>query len=112
MSSYSDSTECNKCGYEGATRREENHYVVYYCPLCGWQTFDGDDEAYHENESKKYNPTDVEIKRAKRYIIYLEISQLSSMVIYDYDLVSYRDDELEFMKKLLETVLDGEAYEL
>lgn len=111
MSSYSDSTECDKCGYDGATERSESSYTVYYCPLCGWQDFTGDAASYHYEESGKYNPTDIEIERAKRYIIYLKISQLSSTVVYDYDLISYRNNESVFIKKLMEIVLDGEAYD-
>lgn len=111
MSSYSDNTECEKCGYSGATERSENNYTVYYCPLCGWQDFTGDATSYHYEESGEYNPTSAEIEKAKRYIEYLEISQLNPIVVYEYDLVRYRNGELEFMKKLMKTVLDGEAYD-
>jgi len=108
MGSWAGSTNCEKCGFESAIRREENHYVVYSCPLCGWQEFNGDAKSYIENEGSEHNPTKEEIERAKKYIKYIKISQLSSVDIYNYDLTSYVYDEIEFMKKLLETVFDNE----
>jgi len=106
MSSYSHPTKCEKCGYEGATKREESYYTVYYCPLCGWQDFFGDDDSYNANEGRKYNPTEDDIARAKRYIKYLEISELDFSIVYDYDLISYRGNEFKFMKELLEIVFN------
>jgi len=104
MGLYSDIIECDKCGYSDATWREESSYAVYSCPLCCWKSFDGDVRAARNDEGRAHNPTKKEINRAKKYILYIEISQLNSMDIFDYDLVSYVDNEIEFMKKLLETV--------
>jgi len=105
MGSYSNSTICEKCGFKNAQSREENHYTVYLCPLCGWQEFSGDAESYAEDEGPEYNPTKEEIERAKRYILYIKISQLNfNNIIYDYDLNSYVYTEEGFMKKLLELV--------